>query len=350
MKIVKTLVLLILVALSHEFLIKRVERKTANKSMGDGSGSWKTGYECPGISLRESEGTDWTTPERVSFKALQVVEPEDSEKLGVYFTLTAKPSTVLNTILKPTNKENTYYLPYRSVSSSFSYNNPKLDYKVFIASVTSDDNKTYSFKLKLPYKKLLWYINDNEMQKLCDTINDNRTGRQSIVNTSKSIATKASGNYILNKQLLENATSESNDLKKLKELANGKKAALSTQIDFMTNNIEILKREIDEMEAVLIKKKTQYKLDNNNLNSLGAQIQGIDQNINNLNNDSKTKDDLKTGLEKIVNKSSTDFKAALEVLAKEVPEKAQVFEEVKTDVLDKKSDDKLKSTLQNIFS
>jgi hypothetical protein len=355
MKFTKSLIILLILTLSQCSLVKRTERKANNKVKNDGSGTWTGGYECPGIQLLEETDLKqadvngkWTAAERVTFKADDIQNPKnDNHKLGIFFTI-ANPSEKLRSILVPSG-QNTFYLPFRSVSSKFSFKNPFYDYKVIEGSVTNDVKKTFLFRLKLPYKTMGWYISDQEMQTLCQLINDKRDGEQTIVKNTKSNLLKESGLYINNKSTLNEVSKNGTDKAAAKAALTAKSQSLKSTIDTENNNLNALNIEIAKINAELNQKKIQYDDLNNKINSLGMQHQEILNQIAQLDGDQATIEKMKNELTEKSNTYQTNLNAAVEVLVKKVPNKTNDINQAKTEVTTDNKSDKLNQVLGAIY-
>jgi hypothetical protein len=353
MKFTKAYIILIILCLSQCSSILRTERKAKSKAKNDGSGSWDTGYECPGIELldeaqiKNSQKT-WTTAERVSFKPKDMQSPPENKKLGIFFTIT-DPSQKLRKILVDAGA-NTFYLPYRYVSSKFNFQNPFNDYKVIEGSVTNDLNQTFLFRLKLPYKTFGWFIDDKQMQTLCDLINNNREAHQTIVKNTKSVLLSSAGIFIQNQLQLDQNTRDANNLEALKTFMIAQIGPIKETIDSDNIKLSDLSILIAKLTAELNQKKSEFNDLNNKVNSLGLQHQELVQKISILEGDEKTKKTFINDITKKKDTSKTQLVGAFETLKKEVPYKTNEITQSETEITNEKKSDKLVLTLGSIYS
>ncbi len=352
MKIIKALVILVIITLSScaKIRLSRAERKTNTKAKDDGRGSWDTLFECPGIQISSDNGKTWTGREAVRFAAKQVVEAPSDKNLGIYFTFTRAPSEGLRSIMYQGADANTFYLPYRLVSGKFSWTNPFWDNKSIEGSVTSDAKNNYVFRLNLPYKTLGWFISNDQMAKLCDSINSQRVTHQAAVSKGKSDSTGAAGLYKSKKLTLKDATTKSNDVNAIKASIEQKRTGLAASITTQSATVKTFKDKVSDLEAQLATKRDSYGTELNKLNSMGSQDQEFATMLNDLSTNSKNADALRKSLEDDAGKQAQNLKDAVASLSKEVTEKKPTLDTATNALLDTNDDASLNTALNGIYA
>jgi len=227
------------------------------------------------------------------------------------------PSDPLTKIMVRIGSTNNYYIPFRWLSSDFSYTNP-IGYKYLDGWVTNDNKEVFHLRLLLPYASILWYINDDEGKKLATLLNNKRTEHKGIVDSQKSAATTAANSYLSNKPLYDGASGDATKLKAEKE----KQLALVTSL---TNEQKTKQSTYDTNQSTITNLESQLQSLRTAQNDLGSSITSISNQIDTINQNLKTMDGgasasaLASTYLNNLNKAKTDLGTAVTALKNEAP-------------------------------
>jgi len=341
--------LFITFVVTNSFSTKLIRSERKIKSQDDGSGSWENGFDCPGIQISSDNGKTWTSKERVIIRPLEIVDEKLAQDIGIKFEFSSKkPSEKLKQVLISGSDPNKFILPYRLISGKFTWSNPNFDNKYIQGSVTNDLKITYQFKLLLPYKTIGWYINDKQLNSLCESINKKKDTHTSSVQKEKANAESASGSYISNKLLLEEAEKNAGNNAALKANAEAQKVLLSTKIDLLNTNLIKTRQDIANLESQLAELKSRYDSDNSELNSLSNQMTDLDSTILSASSNTITFDNTKKEILGKVNNSIDSLTTAVSNLSLEVPTNNISLTNGKNEVITNKKSEPLKTTMKSI--
>jgi hypothetical protein len=288
MKTIKSIIFIALVISSYALSVRRVEKsaakkaKTGAKTKDDGSGTWADGYNCPGF-LVVTGSTAFNDDQRKGkgkFFAAKLETPVTAEeKLGWTFDMTAQaPSDPLTKIMVKIGTTNNYYIPFRWLSSDFSYTNPS-GYKYLEGWVTNDSKEVFHLRVLLPYKTISWYINDDEGKKIAGLLNTKRNEHKNIVDAKKSGANTAANAYISNKPLFDASSGSATALKAEQDKQKAQVVTLTTDQATKQATYDTNQAKITDLESQLQTLKAAQNDLNASITSISNQIATINANI-----------------------------------------------------------------------
>lgn len=349
MKLIKSLVILSLIFISSCVRINREKSEIKAKTKDDGKGSWETNYECPGIQISSDNGKNWSLKERVTFSATQIEKPKDNETLGIYFTFLKPISDKLKKILIADTKPNTFYLPYRHITSRFSYTNPFFNFKTLQGLILNDKKENISFKINLPYSTLSWFINDEQGNKLCELIQKNRNKIVSLVSSEK-LKTVTSGSKLINGKSLANlANAEGDSIAQQKKLLDDNIVKMNGEMEKSKKTISELSIEISKLEGELNMKKDIFNKENTHMSVMSAEISEMKKKYAMLEDKSTEASAKKAEIDKSNDIFSTEFTSGISKLNEVTPDKKEDIKVASDSVLVKLSKPDLETSIAKIY-
>jgi len=171
-----------------------------------------------------------------------------------------------------------WYLPFRLMTSKFSYTNPT-GYKYIEGSITTDDRKLYKFKINLPWKRFGLYIDDTEGNKICSFLNNKSSQHLGIVSEAKQIATTASNTYIVKKPVLTATQSKGNELATTKASLEKQMNDLAVALNNAKTAIALEEQAYNTVKALATESQAKQNSFSSQLSTLNAQIGEINSTL-----------------------------------------------------------------------
>lgn len=302
--------------------VKKAKVATATK---DGGGSWALGFDCPEIRCALGNGS-LNTDSKGTFYPTTMENPTNSnDKIGMKWKLSSAGA-----IMKALTFTNGgyYYLPYRLLSSSFTYTNPWGGNKYIQGWITSDDGKAYQCRFVLPYATFTYYINDDEGNKIVNLLGKHRTRCQDEVTSTKSAATNAASEYITNKPICDAASAS--EAEYTKTIADTQK-----RLDEIKAQIKTLQTQLEAAEAASVKATTDAKAKEGEINTLtnqinnqSNQIQSNETTLKELEGKTTASADEIAKLKSACDNSMNLFNSEVEILRGEAPQRKNELDAV----------------------
>jgi hypothetical protein len=351
MKLIKIILILTIISLAVATEFSR-KSKTHKKSFSSakaqtktkGSGSWETGYNCPGIEI-STNGSHFDGLTKVYFDPKSIESPStDNSELGIYFKLiTAEPKlnfplnpflgTVLRKDKRPGDRINSYYLPFRYITNNFYYLSSGMDFSqpCMQAWVTNDDKETFLFKINLPYKLIGYYITNEQANLTCQKINSIFPKRQMNITFMKSLIRTEGQRYfkLINQNRIESEKDKAKGQTKEVVDSNLKKK----EEEFNQKQVELQDNQntINEKEKELIPLQDKQKEYSTQITDLLEKLKTLKDSLNIAMADkekaARTQDEIKADTEQ----AEKDINLKIENLLAAVPELDQKLkDEVKS--------------------
>jgi len=198
MKCVKFLVIFSIIALS---LCTERKVKTTTEAKAKVSTKTKDSWTNPlnvwltvGSTCKEMAGT---------LNYNNIISPSTTNmKKGLCISVSS-PSTACQAYLY--KSDNLWCLPLRFISNPFSWTNPSFAGKYISGTYNSGSGSAVSVTLLFQYATIGWYINNDQLTQLTNSLN---TGRNSVINSlanNKNTATTAINSYFSNQANLDAA-------------------------------------------------------------------------------------------------------------------------------------------------
>lgn len=211
----------------------------------EGSGSWDTFYDCPRIFFAEGKGNYQNQGSAKIFAKSIVNASTNEEKLGLVFEFGKAPGALFKKVATLISG-NKYYVPYRYFSGDISYGNPSMNNKYLEGSLTSDDKVNYRMKIDLPYKRIGYFLDDEEGRKMASSINSRTLNQKSTVKDLKSNITGQTSEFVEKKKQLDAAQKGEEELKKVLEAQEKEANELKDKMNAKKTEIENQKKAINE--------------------------------------------------------------------------------------------------------
>jgi len=170
------------------------------------------------------------------------------------------------------------YLPYRTLSTDFTYTNPwfsnKYLYTVFKRTAIED----YNIYIYFPYNAAYTYVGSPEAIKIKDSFNNLRQARQTLVTNLKSTLNIAASNYISSSKFLEAYKAHISKAKQIEDI-NTEIKTISNSLNNEVQNLQGSNEEITKIQNKLANEN--YTIDGfkRKLNQLGERQKVLKDNI-----------------------------------------------------------------------
>lgn len=238
-------------------------------------GSWDDGFKCPEFLI--GKGTETQVDQGgVLLKAKEIVgnsTPDNSKGFIIEFENIPKADNLIYKVATQINNSKKFYIPWRYVQADVDYNNPYFGNKTLKGSLFSDDKVTYNYTIKLPYKYVGWYINDEQGYKIRDyMIQYSNKVRETIKSTKTKLGKKANEYF-----------DASENSKKLEDVKKNSQQ-LQTQVK---KNQEELDKEENTLKDLNAQRKTLQQQVTKLNNELILADSDYDKLVNELNNSNK---------------------------------------------------------------
>lgn len=333
---------------------EKAERKKKSKttykakSQDYGSGTWDTGYTCPEIQIALGKGTLKNEGEG-TFQAKNLDNPvAEDDKLGWKFVLKNAPGSTLQKVMFKGTGNNSYYIPWRIISSYFTYTNPAGDNKYLTGFIINDAGETFQLKVLLPYKTLGWYIDDNEGQKLCNLLARRRNEAHNAVLAIKANAISAATSYISDKSLYDSALQNQNNISKALNEINAKITETSNTITSTESTRNQASLAYTSALSNLKAKESELNQLNSDLNALSTKYDSNAETLRQLSANNGNATEQIKGLQTTVDKSKQVFDQQITTLKSQAKERNSEIDAVVTANNNLQSEG-VKSNLQKIF-
>jgi len=301
---------------------KKVKSKATTKAStkNSGDGSWSSGFNCPEIKVGAGSA-EQKVEASGKFYAERVISPITAEeKLGWVWELKAKAAGNLAKICVAFGSGNSCYIPYRWVTSDFSYTNPSGDYKYLQGWITNDSNESYHLRINLPYSTLSYYISDDEGRRIANGIATNRTSNQGTILTKKTSATTNASNYATKKPLYDASIASGSNIDAAKQAANTKLTALGESIKTQQALQQTALTEYNTLNSSAQESANKLKTITSTLNSLASQLEANQKTLQSLGTSTTANDDQLLVLKTQVDNSLSAFNNEVDVLKADVPQ------------------------------
>jgi len=344
---------LLLALVVSTYCLSRKAKTVTKRTKSEGGGSWDEGYAVPGLVAVRGSG-DLNQNEKLgigTFWAPRIEKPSSTEdKIGWVFEMSAKPpSGVLANFMIRMGASSKYYIPYRWLSTGFTYSNPWNDYKYLDGWVTNDAKEVYHLRVLLPYKTAGWYINDDEGRKISTLLNQRRTEHIGYVTTDKSAAISAANLYLSNKPLQTAAALSATKFTEEKTRQNTELASLQTSLTGKQADYERGNAEINRLEAQLLALRNDQNTLNNDIVSISSQITAMTANIASVTASGLTASQQAASLSEVVKSNTAALEAALGLLLTEAPIRGTEIDAAKSAIINDLNKDGFTSNMNKIY-
>ena len=229
-----------------------------------------------------------------------------------------------------------YYLPYRTLSTEFSFVSPWYSNKYLYTIFKRTENETYNIYIYFPYCFMCSSISNAEANKLKDMLNAARQEKQTYITNVKSDANQSASIIVSTKDLIRNLKlktpidSQINRLNEELKNNNGNMQDQAKMIQLSNENIQSITQQLADANYVAQKIKSK-------VNQLAERQQILKNNLATLKNDHTTLLKQQAELQATVKKYEQQYKNEEKNLIREAPQAQGVIDKASSELFSNKN-------------
>jgi type II secretory pathway component PulJ len=246
---------------------------------------------------------------------------------------------------------NSYYLPYRLLSSEFQYTDPWLSNKYFFTVFKRTNNQAYNIYIYFPYHFLVSdEISDNDAIQIKDWLNAARIKKQSYLMKVKSEANKAASSYILNTEMLysmnqTNFTVENERAKIISEMKD-----IDEQMKNVVRNMQVSNDNIQHLETQLANYRYENEMLKTKINQIGERDQLLRNQFDQLKHQDESKESKKNEISSEIHNDEEEYLKSEQILKIEAPQALKSISSANVKLFVEKSIEGTQEKLREVLS
>jgi len=255
-------------------------------------------------SSKSKTKEDWTNPLNVwltvgTCKQVQgtlnyanIISPSTTDmSKGLCISISSPSADCQKYLVK---KDNLWCLPLRLITGTFTWTNPSLSGK-YLSAQYNNGGSSVGVTLLFEYKTFGWYINDDQLGSLCNSLNTNRNNVVLALATDSTAATNAVNSYFTNQASMVAAqqgvsaiNAQINSFKSQIDTCNTQNTANTASLNDVLSQIKTLQNQISDLQANSTTVNTAISQCVATSASANSSIAGLQSQLNSKSTDTST--------------------------------------------------------------